>query len=414
MFKWLVSFLLVKYLWMIGWIIGDFLSSLFIHRKLSETTRLTNEVSYASVLANWHGQNYVWLRRLIGLISIIFLLVYASAQLTAGSKALFVLFDWPAWSGATIGALIVIGYCYAGGIRASIWTDAAQSFVMIFAMALLLVVATVSLGGTISAVEKLRAVDGFMNLFPQDLAFAGLLGGITFAVSWVVAGFSVIGQPHIMVRFMTINNSAHIKAAKIWYYLWFTAFYCMATGVGLLSRVFIPESSSFDAELALPSMAIELLPGFFVGVILAGVFAATMSTADSLVLSCSAALSHDLFPKKIENTKVIKLVTLGVVFVTLLIALFSTESVFNLVIFAWSAMASAFAPLLIVLCLGLKPSQTSCIIAVLLGLVISIAWRLAGLHIMIYEGVPGVASGLVVFTISYFREKATINRSDFN
>mgnify|MGYP002063815397 CR=1 FL=1 len=56
----------------------------------------------------------------MGLISLLFLLAYASAQLVAGSKALHVLFGWPGWAGAVMGATLVVLYCFAGGIRASI------------------------------------------------------------------------------------------------------------------------------------------------------------------------------------------------------------------------------------------------------------------------------------------------------
>lgn len=388
---------------MIGWILGDFLASLFIHRRLNEATLKNNEVSYAGALAHWHGTDNRWTRRVIALISAVFLLVYASAQLTAGGKALLVLLDWPQWIGAIMGAVIVAIYCYAGGIRASIWTDAAQSFVMILAMGVLLVTAISSLGGLSISVEKLHSINGFMDLFPNDLAFTGLLGGFAFAVSWIVAGFSVVGQPHIMVRFMALKNTKDLTSARLWYYLWFTAFYCMATGVGMLSRLFIPESSAFDAELALPTMALQLLPGVLVGVILAGIFAATISTADSLILSCSAALSHDLPTQKVESTHKIKLMTIGVVISALTIALLSNESVFNLVIFAWSGMASAFAPLLIVLCLGGKPKQSTTILAILIGLSTAILWRLLSWHSFIFEGVPGIAAGLSILFLGQLK-----------
>ena len=124
---------------MLGWIVGDFLASTFVHRRLRTATELSGEVSYAGVLSNWYNNGKQdSLQRVIGLISLIFLLAYASAQLVAGGKALHVLFDWPVWAGAVIGSVLVALYCIAGGIRASIWTDAAQSVVMIVAMAVLL------------------------------------------------------------------------------------------------------------------------------------------------------------------------------------------------------------------------------------------------------------------------------------
>ena len=69
------------------------------------------------------------------------------------------------------------------------------------------------------------------------------------------AGFSVIGQPHIMVRFMTLDSPGRMRQARAWYYLWFTAFYAMATAVGMLARVYLADPGDFDAELALPTMA---------------------------------------------------------------------------------------------------------------------------------------------------------------
>ncbi len=381
---------------MIGWILGDFLASLFVHSRLRQATGKSNEVSYAGVLSNWYGDKNAGLQRLIGLISLLFLIAYASAQLVAGSKALHVLFDWPVWLGAVIGAAIVSLYCFAGGIRASIWTDAAQSIVMIIAMGLLLVVAVQSLGGVNNAISDMREIGGFLDWFPKDLVVPGVSGGVLFAVSWLFAGLSVIGQPHVMVRFMTLDEGSSMRRARLWYYLWFTAFYCLATGVGLLSRIYLTDSGSFDAELALPTMALELLPPVLVGLVLAGIFAATMSTADSLVLSCSAAVTHDLLPHNIERPLLIKLTTIAVTGCALLLALAQNQSVFNLVIMAWSGLASAFAPLLICLCLNRRPSQAQGMTAVLTGLSVALAWRYMGWHEAIYEGLPGIISGLLV------------------
>ncbi|WP_339863275.1 sodium/proline symporter [Paremcibacter congregatus] len=385
---------------MIGWIAGDFMASLFVHSRLKSATTRTGEVSYAGVLSNWYGGHNSTLQRLIGGISLLFLLAYASAQLVAGSKALHVLLDWPTWVGAVVGAVLVTLYCFAGGIRASIWTDAAQSIVMIFAMALMLVAVTLSLGGIDSVILKMETVDGFLALFPKDLVVPGLGGGLLFAISWIFAGLSVIGQPHIMVRFMALKDNNMMRRARIWYYLWFFAFYLMAIGVGMLSRVYLTDVGAFDAELALPTMAQQLLPPVLVGLILAGIFAATMSTADSLVLSCSAAITHDLLPHKIENTTLIKLMTVLITLGALGGALMNSQSVFSLVVMAWSGLASAFAPLLIILSLGKHPGRQASIIAIFTGLGVALLWRYLGWHNAIYEGLPGILSGLMVLGLA--------------
>ena len=382
---------------MLGWIAGDFLASTLVHSRLRDATERTGQVSYAGILSHWHGERYKLLQRAIALISLLFLLAYASAQLVAGSKALHVLFDWPLWAGAVLGSVMVVLYCFAGGIRASIWTDAAQSVVMIFSMGLLLVVAIGELGGISSAIDQMSAIDGFLDWFPKDLALPGVAGGILFAVSWMFAGLSVIGQPHVMVRFMALNDADKMRQARFWYYSWYLLFYSMATGIGLLSRLYLGDVGTFDAELALPSMAEQLLSPTLVGLILAGIFAATMSTADSLILSCSASLTHDLLPHKIESTHLLKGATVLITLAALVWALLNSQSVFSLVIMAWSGLASAFAPLLIVLCLGKKPSQNRSLYAMFTGLFLALLWRYMGWHAAIYEGMPGIIAGLLVF-----------------
>jgi len=244
-----------------------------------------------------------------------------------------------------------------------------------------------------------------MDLFPKDLVVPGVAGGILFAVGWAFAGLSVVGQPHIMVRFMTLDNPKQMHRAKLWYYLWFIAFYAMATGVGMLSRIYLADPGTFDSELALPMMALEVLPPFMVGLILAGVFAATMSTADSLILSCSSALTHDLLPHNIENTRLLKLGTGVITAAALAWALLNKQSVFSLVIMSWSGLAGAFAPLLMFKSFGGKPGKTASTVAVLCGLSVAMLWRAAGWHHAIYEGMPGILAGLLVLCVPVLVKK---------
>lgn len=388
---------------MLGWILGDFIASIYMYAHVRKKTDQTKAMSYSHLLSAWQGTNQPYLQKIIALISLLFLLIYASAQLLAGSKALHVLLDWPTWAGAVLGAIMVALYCIAGGIRASIWTDAAQSVVMITAMAILLAVGVTQLGGISATLQGLNSIEGFMQLAPKGTAPAGMSGIILFCVGWAVAGFSVAGQPHIMVRFMALNNSQNMYKAKVWYYSWFIAFYCMATAVGMLARLYISDSATFDAELALPTMAVQLLPPFFVGLVLAGIFAATMSTADSLLLSCSSAVTHDLkiIKDKGQGTFWLKATTVLLTLVALGIALTANNSVFNLVIMAWSGLGSAFVPLLIILCLGAKPSQAASITMVIVGFCSAYLWRHLGLQGYIFEGVAGITMGLLTWAVSY-------------
>ena len=391
---------------MLGWIVGDFLASLVVHPRLRTFTEKTREVTFAGVLSRWRGTDFQVLRFVSALVSLAFLGAYAAAQLAAGGKALHAIFGWNEHTGAILVSMIVLFYCLAGGLRASIWTDAAQAFVMLAAMAMLLAVGATAVGGPEAAVDRLAHIPGFLDWFPHHLLLPGPPGMALFGLGWLFAGFSVVGQPHIMVRFMALDDPRQLGMTRLYYYGFFAAFYGAAMGVGLLSRLLLPHLGSLDPELALPTLAQDLLSPALVGVVLAGIFAATMSTADSLILSCSAAVTHDLLPRRIESTRGIKTATFATTLLALAIALSGSQSVFSLVILSWSVLASAFAPLLFVYAVGNSVSERQAIAMMACGVAAALGWRALGLQNMIYEGMPGILTGLV----AYYGSRAYVNR----
>lgn len=381
---------------MVGWLVGDFVSSFLVHQQLRKATERTGEASFGSVISKWTGGDMPVWRRLAAIVTIIFLGSYAAAQIAAGGKALNGTLGWDQTLGAWIVALMVLAYSSAGGIRASIWTDVAQSVVMLAAMILLFVSGVFEIGGISQVIEGWRAVPDYFDLMPPDMIMPGIGGLLLFILGWMFAGLSVIGQPHIMVRFMALDNPKHMTSARVWYYAFFAVFYALATGVGMLSRLYLPELGSLDPELALPTMANELLPPILIGAVLAGIFAATMSTADSLVLSCSAAITHDLPDGRVDNPWVLKAATGFVTALALFIALQGSGSVFDLVILSWSTLAVAFGPLLLLLAFGWVVSQPVAMIVTISGVTVSLLWRYFGLHNMIYEGMPGIIVGVLL------------------
>lgn len=383
---------------MVGWILGDLIMARFVHKKLRATTEKKKLLSFGGVLSRWHGTDYRRLRLLVGIITVTFLGIYAAAQFKAGSKALHVLFGWNYNTGAIIGAIIVFAYCLSGGIRASIWTDAAQSFVMIIAMALLFFVGIDDVGGMSALTAKLNQMDpNFLTIMPTGLPWQNNVGIMLFILGWVFAGFGVIGQPHIMVRFMTVDDTKNIKKTQIYYYSFYIVFTLLTYGVGIVSKVIIPETANFDAELALPTMSQQLLPNVLIGVVLAGLFSATMSTADSQILSCSAAFTRDILPKEKDTLLITKLATAFVTIVALLVALFGGKNVFELVVLSWSVLAASFGPLLFVYALDNKVSEELAILMVIAGISATMIWRTMGLSGAFYEVGPGIIAGMIVY-----------------
>jgi SSS family transporter len=379
---------------MFGWITGDLIASLLTVRRIQAVSRDNKICSFGDLLSRWHGDDHRYLRLLVGLVTLFFLTVYAAAQFKAGSKAAASLLGWDPATGILISALIVLAYSTVGGIRASIWTDVAQSLVMIIGMFTLLYAGLELQGGIAFVLQKLEAVGpGYMSLFPERSGFGVLL----FIVGWIFGGISVIGQPHIVIRFMSLDNHNHVTRMRVYYYTWFTLFYGFTIVVGLLSRLIISKNTGFDAEVALPVMAQALLDPWFVGLVLAAMFAATMSTADSLILSCSAALSRDILPEAPRTLRATKLGTWLVLISAVAIALGGNRTVFSLVLDAWGMLASAFAPLLIVYSTGGRVNEKLALGMLITGMSAFAAWQHAGLDGTVYAAAPGIISGLLLY-----------------
>jgi sodium/proline symporter len=383
---------------MFGWILGDLMVSLLTLRPLHAASRSQRIHSFGGLLAHWHGDDHYLLRRLVGLLTVFFLSIYAAAQLKAGSKATAVLLDWePGW-GVYIGALIVLLYSTAGGLRASIWTDAAQSLVMLFGMGMLIFGGVELVGGWQAALQQMAGVEAnYMAWFPDR----GPLGISLFVMGWLFGGIAVVGQPHIVIRFISLACPTQINRMRIYYYAWFGLFYAATIVVGLLSRIAFPEHADFDAELALPNMALQVLPEVMVGLVLAALFAATLSTADSLILSCSASVTRDFARQegRLQSLWVAKLTTALVLLVAVMVALSGADSVFSLVLDAWGLLGSAFAPLVILYALDQRIPQWLSVSMLATSVAVFLLWQQLALGGLIYAVAPGILAGLIVFAL---------------
>lgn len=384
-------------IWLIcGFLFGDIIAYSFVHQRLRKATEDTRASTFAELLGRWHSGHYRYLRIAIGILTLVFLCTYAGAQLNAGGKALLAIFGWPTVSGALIGAGLILIYCLFGGLRASIWTDAAQSILMMAAILLLLISSIITVGGLGEFVGKLKQVSpGYLDL--GFTRFGSIQATMLFAIGWLFNGIGVTGQPQVMVRFMALDKTEHIKKTGLLYFVWSGSFLLAILGVGLATRLFISKEGGFDPELALPELAQLLMPGLAVGVILGGIFAASMSTTDSQVLSCSAVLSEDFkLWKGVQGKRISTLIiTIG----SLAIAIFATANVFNLVIFAWTALACSIGPLTIVHALGARPKEWLCFLMMAVGMTVAFTWRESGLGQNFYEGAPGILSALATFLI---------------
>jgi sodium/proline symporter len=387
-------------LWVVlGWISGDYMAWSLVHRRLRQTSAQKESSTVVAFLSQEAVGESRWVTLISGFITLTFLGIYAATQLQAGSKALSVIFDWDYGIGILLGAVIVTIYCFAGGIRASIWVGSIQALLMVVSMLLLVGVAVYHSGGPLGLWGNLRTIDpALLSLAPPHLQF----GLIPFALSWLVAGFGVVGQPHIMSRIMAIDTGnqkagRNIQIARNVYTGLYIVFALSAIGVGLTARVLLPDlmQAGGDVELALPTLAETFLPALLVGVVLSGLFAATISTADAQLLTCSATLTQDvLFRWTANSVRLARLGTLVMAVLICAIALLGDDNVFLLATIAWSTLAASLGPLMIVRAMDRPVPAWVAITMMMVGMATALTWRLGlGWANSVCEALPGMLAG---------------------
>ena len=264
-------------------------------------------------------------------------------------------------------------------------------------MALLVGIAAAEVGGPGQLLVALSDIDSrLITLIPEDARFGFLL----YFLGMFLGGFGVVGQPHILVRSMCIKEADQIKRARLYYFLFLIPFYAMAIGVGLHARVLLPElaaSAHLTTEHALPVLSVTLLPEILIGLMLAGLFSATMSTADSQVIACSSAIIQDIRPHWKNSYKASKIST--VTAIALAIALSSSDGVFALVLEAWAVLSCSLGPLLVISLLNWPYSQRMALVMMAVGFVAANGWAESPWASAIYVNLPGMAAVFLSYGI---------------
>ncbi len=377
----------------LGSMVGQIVAWIWLYKFIQQAANERGVRSLSSLVSNVTGSPEA---KLAAVLSVLFLAVYAAAQLTSGGKALYVMLGWSEVIGILIGFVLVVAYCYAGGIRASIWTDAAQSSVMIIGSSLLCYVAMQEVGGISGLHEGLESQNANLtSIVPADLNF----GVSLWIFAFFLGGLSVAGQPQVVTRVMTLGTDEDRKTAMLWFFAWQTPFLLIMVIIGLASRV-VFTGTDFDPELGLPMLAMETLGPFWVGLILASIFAATMSTADSQVLACTAAFTDDVMPQISQDHKKTKIVTLVIAAFATAISIFGLyvpggDSVFALVVLAVYGLGSIFVPILIIRWAGYEPDTNHTMAMMLAALVTVILWSISGFGDDIFPSVPGMGAAFI-------------------
>ena len=294
----------------------------------------------------------------------VFVTIYVSAQIDATGAAFESFLGWNYYIGALVGFTIVVIYIFSGGFIAVVWSDVFQGLIMLLGLVLLPIVAFATVENLGSITSALSRIDpGLVNIWGKGgFSFYNLMtiGGLFFI------GLGFLGSPQVFVRFMSIKDENEIKKGR-WVAIVFTIITdSAAVLIGIIGRYIFTENGQ-DVEAILGNGAQNVLPMLvdnifapvIIGLFIAAVLSAIMSTVDSLLVVASSAVTRDFYQKifhpdlKEENlVRTSRLVTLGIAILALSIAMivsFTTpdRTIFWFVIFGWSGIAATFCPVII-------------------------------------------------------------------
>ncbi|HEX6201986.1 MAG TPA: sodium/proline symporter [Thermoanaerobaculia bacterium] len=340
------------------------------------------------------------LRGVLVAIVLVFMVGYVAAQLVAGGKAFAASFGWDETAGVLATAAIVLAYTVLGGFLAVSLTDVVQAVFMLLALVVVPAVAIAGRGGLGAVLGELAALD------PTLVDPAAI--GLGAALGFLGIGLGSPGNPHILARYLSIGDAEQLRWAAVVGTVWNVVMGWGALFIGLAGRAWFPAVAALpgaDPENLYPTLASQLLHPVLFGAVVASIFAAIMSTADSQLLVAASSLVRDLYDKvwrRGEEVPARRLVTMSRATVVVLVAaavglgLGVEELVFWLVLFAWAGLGAALGPTSILALTWRGTTRAGVIAGALTGAATTIAWKLTpALAASLYELLPGFAAGLV-------------------
>ncbi|MDD6616521.1 MAG: sodium/proline symporter PutP [Lachnospiraceae bacterium] len=380
----------------IGLAIGTYFNWLIVARRLRRyTVKANNSITLPDFFSNrYHDKSHA-LMAISALIIVIFFVPYTASGFAACGKLFSTLFGVPYLPAMIVSAVIIVAYTSLGGYLAASTTDLIQSIVMSLALVIVVIFGIKTAGGLNTVLENANALDGFMTLFASRNPADGTSSPYSALsiVSTLAWGLGYFGMPHILLRFMGIEDEKKLKTSRRIATVWVVISMFVAIFIGIIGysiskagAIEVLEGSS-QAETLIIKIAMLLsqhgvLAVIMAGLILAGILACTMSTADSQLLAASSSVSHNLLSdclgiKMSQKTSMLmaRLTVLIIAVIAVILACNPNSSVFQIVSFAWAGFGAAFGPVVLFSLFWKRSNRNGALAGMIVGGVMVFVWK---------------------------------------
>lgn len=409
----------------IGLAIGTYINWLIVAKRIRLYTHVAgNSITIPDFFHNRFRDKSGLLMGLSAIVIIIFFIPYTASGFAACGKLFSSLFGVDYFWAMVISAIVIVGYTATGGFLAASTTDFIQSIIMSIALLVVLGFGIYSAGGFAAVMDNAKALPGYLSMTQTFDPVSGTSSsyGALNSFSMLCWGLGYFGMPHILLRFMAIEDEKKLKLSRRVATSWVIISLCVAVligivGLGMTNAGVLQSLSGSDSETIIVRIA-DLLSrngivcAVLAGLILAGILASTMSTADSQLLAASSSVSENLIQGVLGKKMTVKqsmlcarLTLLGIAIVGIFLARDPNSSVFNIVSFAWAGFGASFGPVVLFALFWRRTNRYGAIAGMFAGGVMVFVWKylIAPMGGMwdIYELMPAfVIACLVIWIVS--------------
>lgn len=416
----------------IGLAVGTYVNWLIVAKRLRVYSQKIDAFTIPDFFAKRFGDKSKMLTTIAAIFIIVFFIPYTASGFSACGKLFSALFGMDYITAMIISAVVIIVYCTLGGFLAASTTDFIQSIIMTIALFVVIGFGEGAAKGFGNVFANVQSLDGYLNVFKGFDVASGTTGsyGALPVASTLAWGLGYFGMPHVLLRFMAIEDKNKLKTSRRVASIWVTFSMAIAVLIGvigysLMKAGIIPTyASGSAAETIIVDIAKVIanygyIPAFVGGLILAGILASTMSTADSQLLAAASAVSQNLvqetFGVKLSQKKSMLLARLSVVVISIIAVFLARNpdsSVFRIVSFAWAGFGAAFGPVVLAALFWKRANKWGALAGMVAGGVTVFVWKFvvrvqfADTILNIYELLPAFIVGLIAIVAVSLLTKA--------
>ena len=378
----------------IGLAFGTYLNFLLVSRRIHRYSVQLDAITIPSFISKRYGEKKPVIMCISSLIILIFFVPYVASGLAAIGKLFNSLFGWNYMATVILGAVVIISYTSVGGFSAVATMDLIQSIIMSLALIVITGFGIHQAGGMAAVLDNARSLPGYLNFFQVHDPVSGTAQPYHFMniLSMLAWGLGYFGMPHILVRFMAIRNEEELKLSRRIATIWVLISMSVSVFIGIIGlgiskagRIPLLEGSNSETIIVRITDLLSsygIFPAIVAGLILAGILAATMSTADSQLLAASSAFSenmlHDVFGINLTQKQTMKIARLTVIVIAVISVFLASDpesSVFTIVSFAWAGFGATFGPAILFALFWKKSNRQGILAGLITGGIMVFVWK---------------------------------------